>query len=117
MANRVTTAATGIPQSTVAGIIKEDLKMKELCGKWVPQEINELQRAICFISCRANIKTYNKGKGILKRTVSIDESWVALYMQPDKTQAAAWLYPGEKPKPVPKQNIHGANRMLIIGMC
>lgn len=105
-----------LPQTTVSAILRNDLKMKKLLGKWIPHELSDSQRQMRVFLARQNIKIYNKTKAILQRTISIDESWVSLYMQPNRDQARSWQYPGEQPETVPRENIHGDKRMLIMAM-
>lgn len=105
-----------IPKSTLAAIVKDDLKMKKVLGKWVPRQLTEEQRQLRVFAARTNLTIYNKTKEILKRTVSIDETWVSLYMEPDRHQARAWHFPGEPVEQIPAQNIHGEKRMLIMAM-
>ena len=90
--------------------------MKKILGKWVPHELTDEQKKTRVVTCRGNLARYRKIKIILQRTVSIDESWVSLYMQPDRNQARSWQFPGEQAEALPDENIHGDKRMLIMAM-
>lgn len=109
-------ARTEIPWSTVRNIVKDQLKMSKVLGKWVPHVLTEDQKNHRILACEKNLEIYRKDKTTLRRTISIDESWLALYMKPDRSQARQYLYPGEDPEEVPRHNIHGHKRMLIMAL-
>lgn len=77
---------TGISKSTVGRIVRTELCMKKILGKWVPHVLTDSQQDHRIISCRMNLMNFRKTKSLLKRTISIDETWVSLYMQPDRNQ-------------------------------
>uniref|UniRef100_A0A158P5I0 Mos1 transposase HTH domain-containing protein n=1 Tax=Tetranychus urticae TaxID=32264 RepID=A0A158P5I0_TETUR len=110
------TTKTGIPETTVKRILKNDLKLKKLLGRWVPHELTEVNMEHRVLACKENLRIHKKTPTIIQRTVSIDETWVSLYMEPDKNQMREWRRSDEPPSKAPKQNIHGEKRMLIMAM-
>lgn len=107
---------TGIPRETVRRIIVNHLKMKKKMGKWVPHELSPGQVEHRILACKENLRTHNRNPTRLQRTISIDETWVRLYMEPDRNQARSWVYSGEDPEPMAREELHGAKRMLIVAM-
>lgn len=105
-----------IPYSSVQRIVVHELKMKKIMKKWVPHELSSQQQEHRVLACRVNLERYSKDKNLLKRTLTIDESWVALYMAPDRSQSRSWVLPGEQPETQVLQNIHGPKRLLIMAM-
>lgn len=82
----------------------------------MPYELSPDQMEHRVLACRNNLQIYRKTKELIKRTVSIDETWVSLYMEPDKSQARGWYQADEQPNEISRQNIHANKRMLIMGM-
>lgn len=106
----------GIPKPTIYFILRNDLKMKKKMGKWIPHELTPDQMEFRVLSCENNLSRYKKDKKLLDRTISIDETWVSLYMRPNRDQACSWTYPNEQPMNELQQNIHFNKRMLIMCM-
>ena len=51
-------AHTGIDQATVHKILREDLHMRKIAAKWVPQALTEQQKWCRYETCH----TYSSGK-------------------------------------------------------
>lgn len=90
--------------------------MRKKYGKWVPHKLTEDQKDFRALCCRVNLQTYQKTKSLLERTLSIDETWVKLYMEPDRNQRGQWLRKDEEAEPAVVEDIHGNKRMLIMAM-
>jgi [histone H3]-lysine36 N-dimethyltransferase SETMAR len=105
-----------IPKSVVQRIVKNDLLLTKKLGKWVPHNLNEYQKEHRILSCQANLALYNKDKSRLKRTITLDETWVSLYMSQDRSQSRVWVRQEEKPPIIVKDNIGKNKRMLIMSM-
>jgi histone-lysine N-methyltransferase SETMAR len=79
-------------------------------GVWVPHELTpqcKFQRsAIC-----ASLLSRQDSEPFLDRIVTGDEKWVLYVNQENKNQ---WLSPGQKPKPVPKLELHPEKVLLSI---
>ena len=82
------------------------LGMKKFLGKWVPHILTDEQLHNRILCCTLNLRLYNQTKTLLKRTLSIDETWVKLYMEPDRNQQLQYLYTGEITEPTVHQDIH-----------
>ena len=107
---------TGIPKTTLHELMKNEFKLTKKHGKWVPHLLTQDQKDMRCFACQSNLQFYRKTKTLLERTITIDETWVSLYMAPNKDQSAQWLFPGEQPQQVVAQNIHQEKRMLIMAM-
>lgn len=105
-----------IPIATVHSILTTELKMTKKLGKWVPHDLTEDQKMARVLACKTNLQEYSKHPKRLKKTFSVDETWVSLYMEPDRNQARVYLYPGEEPPNIPRANIHATKRMLIMAV-
>jgi hypothetical protein len=68
------------------------------------------------LASKCNLDMLSKDDSLLERTFTVDETWVSLYMAPDRNQARSWKKAGEKLEQVVSQNIHGDKRMLIMAM-
>lgn len=79
-------------------------------GVWVPHEMTpqcKFQRSsIC-----ASLLSRQDSDPFLDRIVTGDEKWVLYVNQENKNQ---WLSPGQKPKPVPKPDLHPEKVLLSI---
>ena len=53
---------------------------------------------------------------MLNPTLTIDETWVSLYMPLQRDQARVWLVPGEKQPQVVSAIIYGRNRIPILAI-
>lgn len=105
-----------ISKSTVHRYLREELKLIKILSKWVPHDLTEDQKDHRVLASQANLDKYSKQKSLLKRTLAIDETWVSLYMSPQKDQSRVWMSKGEEPPQVVTQNVHGRKRMLILAM-
>lgn len=105
-----------IPRATVQRIVKRELGLTKKLGKWVPHELTDIQKEHRVLACKMNLADHSKDKTLLTRTIAIDETWVSLYMAPDRSQQRVWLASDEELPEVPCENIHGNKRMLILGM-
>lgn len=93
--------ATGIPYSTCHDIVTIKLKMKKINAKWVPNELSPDQLLTRLIFFRENLELYNQQTDRLSRTITIDETWVSLHPEKDRSQ---------------QQDGFGSKVMLIMAM-
>ena len=107
---------TSIPQATVHRIVRQKLLMKKICRKWVPHELSESQREMRETYSKVNLKNFKQQKSRLQHTITVDETWISLYRQPEKDQAREWLGKGEKATSVTVADRYGPKVMLICAM-
>jgi lambda repressor-like predicted transcriptional regulator len=71
---------TGIDQATVHRILRKYLHMRKIAAKWVPHELNEVQKWARYEASRVNLERYEiEGDNFLKRIISINETWARAY--------------------------------------
>ena len=106
----------GFSYGTAWKIVKEKLQMTKVLDKWVPHKLSSEQKELRVLCSTLNLRLYSKTPGLLQRILTVDETWVTLYMEPDREQRRNWRYPGEEPEQVAHQNTHQEKRMLIMAM-
>ena len=82
----------------------------------MPYQLNDFQLENRVTACRLNLRMLQDDSTLLQKTVTIDETWVSLYMAPDRNQQRSWAYPGEEVERTTAENIHGNKRLLIMAM-
>lgn len=104
---RLISERLNITKSSVHLILTDDLKLSKRHGCYIPMELNEDQKDHRVQACVFNLTNYRKTKEKLKRTLTFDETWVGLYMAPQKDQLMSWLEPGEKGQQVAMNKRYG----------
>ena len=104
------------PYSTVRRIVEDDLGMIKKLGKWVPHLLTPEQKENRVLCSEMNLREYHKTNSLLKRTLSIDESWVGLYNEPDRNQVRQWCQRGENPDVAVHEELRGEKRMLTMAL-
>lgn len=103
-------------KSTVHRYLTEDLQMKKLLSKWVPHFLTDEQREHRVLACRNNLQLLSQQNSLLNRTLAIDETWVSLYMQPQRDQLRSWRNKNEEPPEFVLQSNYERKRILILAM-
>jgi transposase len=96
--------------------LTEDLQMEKLMSKWVPHFLRDEQKEHRVLACENNLQLLSKDKSLINRTLAIDETWLSLYMQPQRDQVRSWRNKNEKPPEFVQQSNYERNRMLILAM-
>jgi len=76
-----------IDRETIRKILTEDLDMRKVCAKMVPQELAEEQKHGRVTICHDLLERLND---ILGRVITGDETWVYQYDPEMKQQSAQW---------------------------
>ena len=66
---------------TVHTIIREELKMRKICTKFVPRVIREDQKERRYHDSREMVELINSDPTVLDALVTYDESWIYSYDQ------------------------------------
>ena len=66
---------------TVHTIIREELKMRKICSKFVPRVLREDQRERRCHDSREMVELVNLDPAVLDALVTCDESWIYCYDQ------------------------------------
>ena len=83
---------------TVHTIIREQLKMRKICAKFVPRVFREDQKERRCHDSREMVELINSDLAVLDALVIRDESWIYSYDPETKRQSSQWKHPGS-PKP------------------
>ena len=79
---------------TVHIIIREELKMRKICAKFVPRAIREDQKERCCHDIRKMVELINSVPAVLDTLVTYDESLIYCYDPETKRQSSQWKYVG-----------------------
>ena len=83
---------------TVHTIIREELKMRKICAKFVPRVLWEDQKERCCHDSREMVELINSDPTVLDALVTCDESWIYCYDPETKRQSSQWKHAGS-PRP------------------
>ena len=81
---------------TAQKLLTEDLKMKKLCAKWIPQILTEEQKGLRMNICCQHRRGFRRDPTFLQRIVAADETWVHSFEPELKRQSAEWTAEGEE---------------------
>ena len=83
---------------TVHTIIREELKMRKICAKFVPRVLREYPKERRCHDSREMVKLFNSDPAVLDALVTCDESWIYCYDTETKRQSSQWKHAGS-PRP------------------
>ena len=79
---------------TVHTIIREELKMRKICAKFVPRVLRENQKERRCHDCREMVELIDSDPAVLDAMVTSDESWIYCYDPETKRQSSQWKHAG-----------------------
>lgn len=101
---------TGISWSTVQRILADDLKKMNVYARWVPHNLNEIQKNL---RVEGATRILNEINGSI---VVIDEKWLYSRPMPPKENVRAWVDPGgDRPRQA-RRIISDKKFHIIVGM-
>ena len=98
---------------TVHIIIREELKMRKICAKFVPRVLREDQKEISCHDIREIVELINSDPAVLDAQVTCDESWIYCYDPETKRQSSQWKHAGSS-RPKKARQSKSANKLLMI---
>ena len=98
---------------TVHTIIREELKMRKICAKFVPRVLREVQKERCCHDSREMVEQINSDPTVLDALVTCDESWIDCYDPETKRQISQWKHAGS-PKPKKAKQSKSTHKLLMI---
>ncbi len=104
---------TGFKQTTVHRIIRKDLQLTLRSAKLVPAFLTPRHIVQRFEHARKMLTASNRSPSVLKKLVTMDESWCYQYDPETKRQASQWLAAGEQCPSHPRRNISVKKVMLV----
>jgi len=73
--SRLIADTVGIPKTVVLRILREDLKKRKLCSRFVPHALTRLQMDERIAACQDLLNMINGDKNFLDKVITGDESW------------------------------------------
>ena len=87
---RMIAGELGMNSERVWRIITEDLGMRKICATMVPRLLNEGQKERRVQVCQDILEQLETEPNLLKRVVTVDESWIFEYDPLAKRQSHEW---------------------------
>lgn len=84
-------AQTGLPQGTIHSILWKDLKLKKKCVHFVPHLLTPRHLRLRFDISTMMLWIIWERPGILKRIITVDETWIYMYDPQSRAQSSQWL--------------------------
>ena len=98
---------------TVHTIIREELKMRKICVKFVPRLLKEDQKERGCHDSREMIELIISDPAVLDALVTYDESWIYCYNPETKRQSSQWKHAGS-PRPKKARQSKSIHKLLMI---
>ena len=98
---------------TVHTIIREELKMRKICAKFVPRVLREDQKERRCHDSREMVELINSDPAVLDALVTCDESWIYCYDPEIKRQSSQWKHAGS-PRPKKARQSKFTHKLLMI---
>ena len=102
-----------VSMGTVHKIIREELKMRKICGKFVPRVLREDQKERSCHDCREMVELINSDPAVLDALVTCDESWIYCSDPETKRQSSQWKHAGS-PRPKKARQSKSSHTLLMI---
>ena len=98
---------------TVHTIIREVVKMRKICEKFVPRVLRDDQKERRLHDSREMVELINSDPAVLDALVTGDESWVYSYDPETKRQSSQWKHAGS-PRPKKARQSKSTHKLLMI---
>ena len=98
---------------TVHTIIREELKMRKICAKFVPRVLREDQKEIRFHDSREMVELINSDPAVQDDLVTWDKSWIYCYDPETNRQSSQWKH-ADSPRPNKARQSKSTYKLLII---
>ena len=98
---------------TVHTIIREELKMRKICAKFVPRLLREDQKERCCHDSRGTVELINSHSAVLYAQATCDESWICCYDPETKRQSSQWKHVSS-PRPKKARQSKSNHKLLMI---
>ena len=107
------TAQFDVSVGTVHTIIREKLKMRKICAKFVPRVLREDQKERRCHDSREMVELINSDPAVLDALVTCDKSWICCYDSETKRQISQWKHAGS-PRPKKARQRKSTHKLLMI---
>ena len=109
----IISAQLDISVGTVYTIIREELKMRKICAKFVPRALREDQKERRCQNSREMVELINSDPAVLDALVTCDESWIYCYDLETKRQSSQWKHAGS-PRLKKARHRKSIHKLLMI---
>ena len=106
-------AQSDVSVGTVHTIIREELKMRKICAKFVPRVFREDQKERRCQDSREMVEMINSDPAVLDALVTCDESWIYCYDPETKRKSSQWKHAGS-PRPKKARQSKSTHKPLMI---
>ena len=106
-------AQFNVSVGTVHTIIREELKMRKICVKFVPRVLREDQKERRCHDSREMVELINSDPAVLDALVTSDESWIYCYDPKTKRQSSQWKHAGS-PRSKKARQSKSTYKLLVI---
>ena len=94
-------------------IIREELKMRKICTKFIPRVLREDQKERRCHDSREMVALIISDPTVLDGFVTCDESWIYYYDPETKRQTFQWKHPGS-PRPKKARQSKSTHKLLMV---
>ena len=98
---------------TVHTSIREELKMRKICAKFVPRVLREDQKERRCHDSREMVELVNSNLAVLNALVTCEKSWIYCYDPETKRQSSQGKHAGP-PRPKKARQSDSTRKLLII---
>ena len=98
---------------TVHTIIREELKMRKICAKFVPMVLREDQKERRCHDSRVMVELINSDPAVLDALVTCDASWIYCY-DPETKRQNSQRKDADSPRPKKVRQSKSTHKLLII---
>ena len=98
---------------TLLTIIREEMKMRNICAKFVPRVLREDQKERRCHDSREMVELINSDPVVLDALVTCDESLINCYEPETKRQSSQWKHAGS-PRPKKARQSKSTHKLLMI---
>ena len=102
-----------VSMGTVHTIIRDELKMRKICTKFVPRVLRKDQKERRCHDSREMVELINSDPAVINALVTCDESWIDWYDPETKRQSSQWKHAGS-PRHERARQSKSTHKILMI---
>ena len=105
----------GLSHCAVCTILTERLNMRKIAARWVPHRLSESEKCRRIEISKELLSRYaNKGENMLKRIVTIDETWIRSFEPELKRQSSEWHTPNSSRPQIFRRSLNSPKMLMIF---
>ena len=109
----IISAQFDVSVGTVHTIIREAIKMRKICAKFVPRVLREDQKERRCRDSREMVELINSDPAVLDALVTYNESWIYCYDPETKRQTSQWKHAGS-PRPKKARQSKSTHKLFMV---